>query len=291
MQLLFVAAHWHGLAKLRMHINSTIKLLETVTTSFGDKLRAFSKKTCLAFNTRELQRELDARARREARESAARTRANRQESAAHTRANRQAGTSLVNHMPLSSQPHSGPIQGLSTHTSASENPVNAPQISGTSTDQAGSTANSRLRNNKRRQKSFSLNTYKVHALGDYATTIRRYGTTDSYSTEPVCNTHHHFLRGCPHCSVKGELEHRSPKARYTRTSRKHFIKQLTQIERRQARIRRIHEQHHKCGKPQNEQVQVASTPDVHHVIGKSQNHPKHITLFLRKHAGDPAVKV
>jgi hypothetical protein len=37
--------------------------------------------------------------------------------------------------------------------------------------------------------------------------------------------------------LKGELEHRSPKARYTRTSRKGFIKQMTQIERRQARIR------------------------------------------------------
>lgn len=31
----------------------------------------------------------------------------------------------------------------------------------------------------------NLNTYKVHALGDYVETIRRYGTTDSYSTESV----------------------------------------------------------------------------------------------------------
>jgi hypothetical protein len=34
-------------------------------------------------------------------------------------------------------------------------------------------------------KAFNLNTYKVHALGDYVDTIRVYGTTDSYSTEPV----------------------------------------------------------------------------------------------------------
>lgn len=39
--------------------------------------------------------------------------------------------------------------------------------------------------------------------------------------------------------TQGELEHRSPKSRYTCTDRKGFIKQLTVIERRQARIRRI----------------------------------------------------
>jgi hypothetical protein len=37
----------------------------------------------------------------------------------------------------------------------------------------------------RRKKTFNLNTYKAHALRDYVETIRRYGTTDSYSTEPV----------------------------------------------------------------------------------------------------------
>lgn len=31
----------------------------------------------------------------------------------------------------------------------------------------------------------NLNTYKVHALGDYVETIRRYGTCDSYTTETV----------------------------------------------------------------------------------------------------------
>jgi hypothetical protein len=36
-----------------------------------------------------------------------------------------------------------------------------------------------------KEKKFSLQTYKFHALGDYVDAIRRYGTTDSYSTEPV----------------------------------------------------------------------------------------------------------
>ncbi|KIJ57658.1 hypothetical protein HYDPIDRAFT_103998, partial [Hydnomerulius pinastri MD-312] len=34
-------------------------------------------------------------------------------------------------------------------------------------------------------KKLNLETYKYHALGDYPNTIRRYGTTDSYSTQTV----------------------------------------------------------------------------------------------------------
>ena len=34
-------------------------------------------------------------------------------------------------------------------------------------------------------KTFNLSTYKGHSYGDYAKTIREYGTMDSYSTEPV----------------------------------------------------------------------------------------------------------
>ncbi|KAG2123872.1 hypothetical protein DEU56DRAFT_917278 [Suillus clintonianus] len=39
-------------------------------------------------------------------------------------------------------------------------------------------------NKLRRTVSFNLQTYKIHALGDYVSCIRRFGTTDSYSTEP-----------------------------------------------------------------------------------------------------------
>ena len=40
----------------------------------------------------------------------------------------------------------------------------------------------------RQPKAFNLNTYKFHSLGDYANTIRQYGTTDSYSTQLVHGT-------------------------------------------------------------------------------------------------------
>lgn len=34
-------------------------------------------------------------------------------------------------------------------------------------------------------KTLNLLTYKLHALGDYAAQVLRFGTTDSYSTQPV----------------------------------------------------------------------------------------------------------
>ena len=34
-------------------------------------------------------------------------------------------------------------------------------------------------------KKFNLSTYKLHALGDYATTIKTFGTTDSYIMQIV----------------------------------------------------------------------------------------------------------
>ena len=37
----------------------------------------------------------------------------------------------------------------------------------------------------RREVNFSLNTYKLHALGDYASFVRKFGTTDSYTTQTV----------------------------------------------------------------------------------------------------------
>lgn len=41
------------------------------------------------------------------------------------------------------------------------------------------------KNSSSRKAVFNLFTYKIHALGDYADTIRRRGTTDSYSTQMV----------------------------------------------------------------------------------------------------------
>ena len=115
LHLLFLCAKWHSLAKLRLHTDHTLHLLEETTTELGVAFREFAEKTCTAFNTRELKRESEARRRRQ----------------------------------------------LQTNKS---------------TEASTST---------RRTKKFNLQTYKFHALGDYAATIRRYGTSDSYTTEIV----------------------------------------------------------------------------------------------------------
>lgn len=119
-------AHWHGLAKLRLHTDHSLACLDKVTIAIGEQLRHFQRVTCAKFQTRETQREAEARRRRAAKRD---------------------GT--------------------------------GPQKKGNDTKKAP---------DSRRPKLFNLNTYKTHALGDYANTIREYGTTDSFSTELVSYT-------------------------------------------------------------------------------------------------------
>jgi hypothetical protein len=64
---------------------------------------------------------------------------------------------------------------------------------------------------------------------------------------------------------------------------------MTQIERRQARLRRIRARYRKAGKVLDEDV--ATSTEAHHVIGVSQNFPENIPVFLEKNRKDPAVKV
>jgi hypothetical protein len=65
LKLLFIMAHWHGLAKLRMHTDTTLDILSQVTESLGDIFREFEAETCSMFETRELEREWAARQRRQ----------------------------------------------------------------------------------------------------------------------------------------------------------------------------------------------------------------------------------
>jgi hypothetical protein len=146
-ELLFVMAHWHALAKLRMHNDRTLDIMQAVTVSLGDELRRFSQTTCSAFATKELHREYNARIRREAS-----TAAKKSHGAAgpSDRANQASPTEMDLLGSLVSDPP--PVQtGLSGKC----------------------------------LKTFNLSTFKGHSLGDYVDTIRHYGTSDSYSTEPV----------------------------------------------------------------------------------------------------------
>ena len=60
LRLLFTFAHWHGLAKLRMHTDATLQILDVATTDLGKQLRAFQRDTCAGFETLELKREAEA---------------------------------------------------------------------------------------------------------------------------------------------------------------------------------------------------------------------------------------
>jgi hypothetical protein len=122
-RLLFICAQWHGIAKLRMHTDQTLHMLDEITVRLGTEFRAFTEKTCPAFTTRELDREVAARQRRQ--------------------------------------------QAQAKITDKAPNPFTSSNAGG------------------RRNKTFNLHTYKFHSLGDYASTIRRFGSADSYSTEPV----------------------------------------------------------------------------------------------------------
>ncbi len=64
MKLLYRTAEWHALAKLRMQTEGSLKLLDDLTTEFGQLIRQFRDLTCNTFATVELPCEAAARERR-----------------------------------------------------------------------------------------------------------------------------------------------------------------------------------------------------------------------------------
>ena len=63
--LLFRMAEWHALAKMRLHSEDTLFLLDRSLRRLGTQLRKFSRFTCSAFQTMELPGEVAARYRRQ----------------------------------------------------------------------------------------------------------------------------------------------------------------------------------------------------------------------------------
>ncbi|RDB17006.1 hypothetical protein Hypma_002060 [Hypsizygus marmoreus] len=179
-------------------------------------------------------------------------------------------------------PAQGPASGNSEDIGLGDNPLVANRGQHPADEDATATAAgaAEVKGNDpapsgRRRKGFTfLRSYKAHALDDYVETIKQFGTTDSYSTE---------------C---GELEHRTPKGRYRRTSKKAYKKQLAQIERHQARIRHIRQKlsMHAPPIPDNASPILSGNADEHHHIGITENNPQHIGTFLSDNSGDPAIQ-
>ena len=162
--LLFRLAEWHALAKLRMHTDATLTYLDLATESLGRHLRLFCNITCPAFSTVDLPKEAAARSRSKKRNAAKAT-------------------------------------SITTNEHYGLDPIPVESSPDPTLQAAGSVSQPKARP---RQRKFKLNTVKVHFLGDYARTIRMFGTTDSYSTQTVCpcffaqyhlsNNTHKFIR-------------------------------------------------------------------------------------------------
>jgi hypothetical protein len=212
-----------------MHTEPTLGILTQVTTSLGNRICAFSEKTCAAFQTRELKRERDARQRR---------------------------------------------QEKSKQKNTAGGTVSKPTVPS---------------NSARKLKHLNLKTYKLHALGDYASTIQHFGTTDSYSTQPVCSYLSPCLAALMCSEYQSELEHRTSKTRSTRTSGRLIPQQLSKIERRQRRIHTLREKLDRSALKM--EPDVVNDLRAQYNMGKSQNSPVHLPSFLQKNEGDPAVKV
>ena len=157
LDLLFHLAAWHGLAKLRQHTDRTLKLLQEATRSLGAQLRHFRRTTCAMYETRDTPTEA-ARGRRRAALSLAGP--SRVQSSAQLRQTSRKG-----------KERAGDNRTLEIMEQAADR-----EPSKTTT----------------KKKEFNMNTFKTHSLDHYVATIRRLGTTDSYSTETV-SEHHLFI--------------------------------------------------------------------------------------------------
>lgn len=120
LNLLFEFCTFHGLAKLRLHTESTLRHLENSTARLGCALRIFKNTVCEKYETAELPLEEAARGRRNANLTA---------------------------------------KGKQTDATQGKR--------------------------TRKKKEFNMHTYKFHSLGDYAQSIRMFGTTDNTSTQQV----------------------------------------------------------------------------------------------------------
>ncbi|KIJ60801.1 hypothetical protein HYDPIDRAFT_58430, partial [Hydnomerulius pinastri MD-312] len=125
-----------------------------------------------------------------------------------------------------------------------------------------------------KKKVLNLCTYKYHALGDYPNTIRRYGTTDSYSTQ------------------QGELEHRCSKRRFPRSGKKKdgMVRSIANQEAIERFVRKVNDAREKINAQDNPQPQRSRTsPSDHYHIAKSARQNENLTVWLGKRKDDPAV--
>ncbi|KAF8802003.1 hypothetical protein BYT27DRAFT_7226594 [Phlegmacium glaucopus] len=149
-----------------------------------------------------------------------------------------------------------------------------------------------------RKRMFNLSCYKPHSLPDYAKSIRMYGTTDNYSTQP------------------GELEHRRVKRQYPRAHKGKFAVGIAKQTRRERILHNIMKRHshlkvsrkrkhgvpHEppiissttCGNPSipfsASEPLPAAPSNQHYQMSMEIRHKVPISVWLGDNKGDPALK-
>ena len=144
-----------------MHHDLTLDIFDGVTASIGAKLRDFRDNTCTSFATQELPREYNARIWREAKNG-------KRHSTDEALPANEASILVIKEVAESPASTEDASRSL-------DNGARLPLPINLTTSKRSA----------RRRKKLNIDTYKYHSLGDYAATIRRIGTTDSYSTELV----------------------------------------------------------------------------------------------------------
>ncbi|KAI0323247.1 hypothetical protein GY45DRAFT_1264953, partial [Cubamyces sp. BRFM 1775] len=142
-------------------------------------------------------------------------------------------------------------------------------------------------------KVFNMSTYKLHRLGDYATTIRHFGTVENTTTQT------------------SELEHRRLKRFYARTNKNmKFARQIArhqwreqllnaihrrmtgQPSKKNAKAQKLRARHHRplhLGFEDSEALPPTSAK-MHAQISEEQAHPVDISEYIRENRDDPAFK-
>ena len=148
-------AHWHGLAKLRLHHDLILDELDRLTKTLGERLRDFNQNTCVHFDTKELRREYNARIHREVKQT---------EHASRQPGNSTVSTTFFVTVPQLEDPSRPTEPMLSEEPLAGNNTnLNIPASS--------STTALRPRNQWQQHKTLNINTYKLHLYGDYTRAI------------------------------------------------------------------------------------------------------------------------
>ncbi|KIJ17498.1 hypothetical protein PAXINDRAFT_110880 [Paxillus involutus ATCC 200175] len=122
-------------------------------------------------------------------------------------------------------------------------------------------------------KKLNLTTYKYHALGDYPDTIRRYGTTDSYSTQT--------------------LEHRCSKRRFPHSGKKKdtMVTSIAKQEAIERFIRKVNTAREMLHSQENQQPpRPRCSPSEHYHIAAMTRLGRDLTEWLSAQRGDPAVQ-